>query len=80
MGVLGSLIDKTDDTKRSILEEAVKGANDLTGLVKRRKAANGVHKTESTDDRQGQNAKRKADVVEEEESVSIKRPKADSPH
>ena len=38
-GILGSILGETPEARRARLEEASKGANDLTNLVKRKKPA-----------------------------------------
>lgn len=37
-GLLGSLLGETPDAQRTRIEEATKGANDLTGMIRKKKA------------------------------------------
>lgn len=41
-GILGTMLGSEPETQKTRLEEASKGANDLTGLVKRKKVETSV--------------------------------------
>ena len=64
-GILGSILGESDTTQKSRIEEASKGAKDLTGLVKRKKAstAPSPHPVASEDPKM--NGKRKVEFDEE---------------
>lgn len=75
-GILGSILGESPAAQKARLEEASKGANDLTNLIKRKKPVEGeVYKASDLDGIQS-NGKRKADSRDEvEEAISEKKAK-----
>ena len=61
-GILGSILGESPAAQKARLEEASKGATDLTNLVKRKKPAETEVQT---------NGKRKAEFSEEAEEVGM---------
>ena len=59
-GILGSMLGESPAAQRARIEEASKGANDLTGLVKKKKSAAEVSHTGSEAKRDQIYGKRKA--------------------
>lgn len=64
-GILGSLLGESAAAQKARIEEASKDANDLTGLVKRRKASNAPSPQPSADGSAKTNGKRKVDFDEQ---------------
>ena len=75
VGVSGSILGEPAESRRTILENAAKGANDLSSLVKRKKPASGAVESEAPNTLQGQNGKRKVGGIESEDAPQEKRPK-----
>lgn len=75
-GILGSILGESAAEQKARLEEATKGAHDLTNLVKRKKpAAEGRQEELQTTAANG-NGKRKLEPVEDQdEAVDTKRRK-----
>lgn len=68
-GILGSLLGESPAAQKSRLDEASKGAKDLTNLIKRRKPAEGEASKASESHRIQGNGKRKVDIIDEVEEV-----------
>ena len=64
-GILGSILGESSEAQKARLEEAATGANDLTNLVRKKKAANGEMRSES----KAAPGKRKLEVSDEERST-----------
>lgn len=64
-GILGSMLGESPAAQKSRLEEASKEANDLTGLVKRKKASNVPSPQPTADEAPRTNGKRKVEFDEE---------------
>ena len=64
-GILGSILGEPEVAQRARIEEASKGANDLTGLVKRKKASNGSLPQSATIETLKTKGKRKSEFVDE---------------
>ena len=65
-GILGSILGESPEAQKARVEEATRNANDVSGLVKRKKGEkreNGVEEPQSLASR----AKRKAAYVEDED-------------
>ena len=69
-GILGSILGESPAAQQARLEEASKGANDLTKLIKRRKPAEAEASKASEHEGIQSNGKRKADVRDEVEEAS----------
>ena len=69
-GLLGSMLGESPAAQKARLEEASKGANDLTSLIKRRKPAEGEASKASELDGIQSNGKRKVDCRDEVEETS----------
>lgn len=69
-GILGSILGESPAAQKARLEEASKGANDLTNLIKRRKPAEGEASKASEIDGLQSNGKRKVDLRDEVEEAS----------
>ena len=69
-GILGSILGESPAAQKARLEEASKGANDLTNLIKRRKPAEGEASKASELDGIQSNGKRKVDFRDEVEEGS----------
>ena len=71
--ILGSILGESPEAQKTRLEEAAKGANDLTNLVRRKKTANddtGLETNEIKEIPVVISAKRKLETVEESEDAS----------
>ena len=68
-GILGSILGETQEARRARLEEASKGANDLTNLVKRKKPAKVEKQRADQEGAPMHNGKRKVEFAEEVEEV-----------
>jgi HAT1-interacting factor 1 len=64
-GILGSMLGESPAVQKSRLEEASKEANDLTGLVKRKKASNAPSPQPPATEAPKTNGKRKVEFDEE---------------
>ena len=74
-GILGSILGESPEEQKKRLEEASKGANDLTNLVKRKKRSPS-HEVAAEKEPVSTNGKRKADsLVEDETSMNGKKAK-----
>lgn len=69
-GILGSILGESPAAQKARLEEASKGANDLTNLIKRRKPVEGEASKASELDGIQSNGKRKVDFKDEVEEAS----------
>lgn len=69
-GILGSILGDSPAAQKARLEEASKGANDLTNLIKRRKPAKGDASEGSELDAIQSNGKRKIDFGDKVEDAS----------
>jgi len=65
VGILGSLLGESTAQQKSRIEEATKGANDLTGMVRKKKPATSAKPAEAStkrkledDDEEGANGKK----------------------
>ena len=68
-GILGSILGESPEAQKARLEEASKGANDLTNLVKRKKSSNGATPEPPKELPSRSSAKRKVAFAEEIEEV-----------
>ena len=68
-GILGSLLGESPAAQKARLDEASKGAKDLTNLIKRRKPAEGEASKASESHRIQGDGKRKVDFIDEVEEV-----------
>lgn len=64
-GILGSILGESDTAQKTRIEEASKGAKDLTGLVKRKKASTAPSPQPVAGEAPNMNGKRKAEFDEE---------------
>lgn len=64
-GILGSILGESYNAQKTRIEEASKGAKDLTGLVKRKKASTAPSPQPVAGDAPKPNGKRKVDFDEE---------------
>lgn len=74
-GILGSILGESPAAQRARLEEASKGAKDLTNLIKRKKPAEDDEFNASEPDRVQSNGKRKVDLGDDEEVSTGKKAK-----
>ena len=70
-GILGSMLGESPAAQKARVEEAAKGANDLTGLVRRRKGDPDSAGALKNGKAVNGNGKRKADSMENEEEAPI---------
>lgn len=70
-GMLGSILGESSAAQKARIEEASKGANDLTNLVKRKKPANGVLGEETESSLAKSNGKRKVEFADEVVDVGM---------
>jgi len=68
-GILGQILGASKAAQDSRLEEASKGANDLTGFVKRKKPAQDDEGSKAANETPQTNGKRKIDSAEEMEEI-----------
>ena len=68
-GILGSILGESPAAQKKRLEEASKGAKDLTKLIKRNKRAEGEASKASEPHGKQSNGKRKVDFRDEVEEV-----------
>jgi HAT1-interacting factor 1 len=72
-GILGATLGESPAEAAARIEEAKKTANDLTGLIRRKKAKTDTATPEPTASTNGTNGKRKAeDDAEESDSKKVK--------
>jgi HAT1-interacting factor 1 len=72
-GILGATLGESPAEAAARIEEAKKTANDLTGLIRRKKAKPNAATPEPTTSTNGTSGKRKAeDAVEENDSKKVK--------
>lgn len=64
-GILGSILGEPEVAQKARIEKASKGANDLTGLVKRKKASNASSPQSAPIESLKTNGKRKGELVDE---------------
>ena len=64
-GILGSILGESDTAQNTRIEEALKGAKDLTGLVKRKKVSDAPSPQPFASEAPKMNGKRKVDFDEE---------------
>lgn len=75
-GILGSVLGESPAAQKARLEEASRGAKDLTNLIKRKKSAEGEVSKVSEPLGSQSNGKRKVDFKDEVEEVGTgKKPK-----
>lgn len=73
-GILGQIFGETEAAKKARLEEASKGANDLSGLVKKKNVAPTGESLKTAENVVPQtNGKRKVDFSEEAEEVGTRK-------
>ncbi|KAI9707519.1 MAG: hypothetical protein M1836_000480 [Candelina mexicana] len=75
-GILGSLLGETQATQRARVEEATKAANDVSGLVRRKKPAAKESGGDAQSGSSSNNGKRKVDSVDKVEDVNAASKKA----
>jgi len=73
-GVLGTTLGETPEQAAARIEEAKKGANDLTGLVRRKEKKSAEPTPEPTN---GTNGKRKAEEEPADEGDNAKKAKVE---
>ena len=78
-GILGSLLGESPAAQKARVEEASKAANDVSGLVRRKKPAADEKGADVQSGGTGRDGKRKADALDEvEEAIFEKKPKVDA--
>jgi HAT1-interacting factor 1 len=65
-GIFAQVLGETTADQKARIEEATKNANDLTGLIKKKKPKTAIASTGSAAASSTSNGKRKLDVVDEE--------------
>ena len=68
-GILGSILGETQEAQKARLEEASKGAKDLTNLVKRKKPAKTEKQLNDDESVLQTNGKRKVELADEVEQM-----------
>ena len=68
-GILGSILGESADVQKARIEQVTKGANDLTGLVKRKRPTSGETSDPAQDSNVNSSNKRKVGFVEEVEEL-----------
>jgi HAT1-interacting factor 1 len=77
-GILGASLGESPAEAQARIEEAKKGAKDLTGLVRRKaKAAETAEGSTNGTDSAATNGKRKAEDLEEDDGESSKKAKVE---
>lgn len=69
-GILGSILGESAEAQKERLDEAAKGANDLTNLVRRKKPGHEDTGAGTTETSATSSSKRKLDAADEPEDVS----------